>query len=171
MKEKMEVGKIVFFCSISFSFRLLIEIQITFESIIPSPEWSVLVDTTTIKVKEQMLSFRIPKFPWSIDASTLVNVILRQRDRTLGTIEYFYIPKCKYKCDDINDHIKYFLFTSVQSATNISYQFTRSNSNKRSKWTAQMYEEETDAIVPIPPDTPEFQSITSVPVSYKFHRF
>ncbi len=164
----MEVGKIVF--SRNFSFHFLIEIQITFQSPPSDPEWAVPVDTTTIKVKEQMISFRTPKFPRPINASTIVNVILQQKDRTLGILEYFYIPKCNYKYDDTNDY-KFFCFISVQcatcltSATNILNQSMRSNSNKRAKWVAQMYHEESDAMVPVLPDTPVFQSTISVPVN------
>jgi hypothetical protein len=99
-----------------------------------------------------------------------VNVILQQKDRTLGILEYFYIPKCNYKYDDTNDY-KFFCFISVQcatcltSATNILNQSMRSNSNKRAKWVAQMYHEESDAMVPVLPDTPVFQSTISVPVN------
>jgi hypothetical protein len=73
----------------------IIELQIRFESVTPNINWSAEINTADIEVKDPMVSFRIPKFPFSINARTAVKIILQQRDRMLEkSLEYFYIPPC-----------------------------------------------------------------------------
>ncbi len=55
--------------------------------------------------------------------------------------------------------------TCQKSTTDTRVQFPRTNSNKRLRLVDQMYHEENDAMVPISPSTPKFQSTISVPVS------
>jgi len=45
-----------------------------------------------LEVKDQMVSFRTPRFPFPIDSCTTVNVALKQRRRTLEPLEFHYIP-------------------------------------------------------------------------------
>ncbi len=44
-----------------------------------------------LEVKDQMVSFRTPSFPYSIDSCTTVNVVLKQRTRILEPLQFVYI--------------------------------------------------------------------------------
>jgi len=70
------------------------ELQIKFQSDTPGIDWSEEVDAATIEVKNEMVSFKTPKFLPSINEPTAVKIILQQRDRVLLPLQYSYILKC-----------------------------------------------------------------------------
>ncbi len=75
-------------------FFFIIELQITFQSDTPNINWSAEVNASTIEVKDQMVSFRTPSLLSFNNPPNRVKIILQQRDRTLQSLEYFYIQKC-----------------------------------------------------------------------------
>jgi hypothetical protein len=94
LEEKKYGSKTNIYLNGFFMCFFIIELQITFESNTPDIDWSADVDAASIEVKDQMVSFRTPKFLASTNARTAVKIILRQRDRVLKPLDYFYIQKC-----------------------------------------------------------------------------
>ena len=81
MKEK-------FLSLVSFS---SIELQVNFQSTIFGTLWSVPV--AELDLKDRMLAFKTPKCPNQLKEILPVDVIIRQGNRTIDTVKYFYIPK------------------------------------------------------------------------------
>jgi hypothetical protein len=67
-------------------------LKITFEC--NTLQWSALVAAHDIEVKDQMVAFKTPCFPFSIIELTPANIILQQEKRMLEKLKYFYVPKC-----------------------------------------------------------------------------
>ncbi|CAF3462000.1 unnamed protein product [Rotaria sp. Silwood1] len=67
-------------------------LQVTFQYDISNIEWQTSFAATDIEVKGQMVSFRTPLFPYSINEPTPVKIILQQKERMLETLRYFYVP-------------------------------------------------------------------------------
>ncbi|CAF4499200.1 unnamed protein product [Rotaria sp. Silwood2] len=67
------------------------ELQVTFEFDGPTDHWSASV--LELEVKDQMVSFRTPYFPFSIDKTTTVNIILKQEKTLLEPLTFDYIPR------------------------------------------------------------------------------
>ncbi|CAF3425593.1 unnamed protein product [Rotaria sp. Silwood2] len=65
------------------------ELQITFECDLPNNHWSESIGN--IDIKDRMISFKTPKFPYPFEMIQSVNVILKQSNRTLGTLTYHYM--------------------------------------------------------------------------------
>jgi hypothetical protein len=63
---------------------------VTFEYDSLDDHWSDPV--LDLEVKDQMVSFRTPRFPLPIDICTTVNVVLKQRTRILEPLKFDYIP-------------------------------------------------------------------------------
>lgn len=96
----MEVGNQVNWIHL-FS-RSITEIQITFQSTASQSPWSFPIDTSSIEVKYQAISFQTPVCPWVISARTAVNVIVQQGNTVLKLLEYSYIPQGNWKYDHTN---------------------------------------------------------------------
>ena len=45
-----------------------------------------------LEVKDQMVSFRTPHFPFLIDSRTPVNIVLKQKKRVFEPLTFDYIP-------------------------------------------------------------------------------
>ncbi len=71
----------------------LIDLKIVFKYEAFKSYWSRSIDN--IDIKDRMISFKIPDFPYSITRSTTVDVTLRQDDRILGVLKYSYLPSCE----------------------------------------------------------------------------
>ncbi|CAF3931194.1 unnamed protein product [Rotaria sp. Silwood1] len=67
------------------------ELQIKFEFDGPIGHWSASV--IDLEVIDQMVSFRIPYFPYSIDKTITVNIIIKQEKRDLEPLTFNYIPR------------------------------------------------------------------------------
>ncbi|UJR25793.1 hypothetical protein I4U23_007143 [Adineta vaga] len=65
-------------------------LKVIFECDTVNPHWSQPVNDLTIK--DQIVSFKIPIFPFQFNEIIPVNIILRQDTREIGTISYFYMP-------------------------------------------------------------------------------
>jgi len=74
---------------------LLIELQVTFEYDTSEVQWSASV--VDLEVKDQMVYFKTPSFPYSITELTPVKIIFRQRKRILEPLEFSYLPICNLK--------------------------------------------------------------------------
>jgi hypothetical protein len=57
----------------------------TFES-----HWSQ--SALDLEIKDRMISFKVPNFPYLIKKPTPVEVFLRQDDRILAVLKYSYLP-------------------------------------------------------------------------------
>ncbi|UJR23123.1 hypothetical protein I4U23_026144 [Adineta vaga] len=66
------------------------DLQVKFECERPDGLWSQTV--SDLEVKDQMVSFRTPTFEYPIDQITPVNIVLRQKRRTLESLIFYYIP-------------------------------------------------------------------------------
>lgn len=84
-----------------------------------------------LEVKDQMISFRTPTFPYSIDTCITVNIILRQRRRVLDPLTFDYIP-----IGNKNQFIILYLsliFSTMSSMSNTcstEYKFNNTNKSK-----------------------------------------
>jgi hypothetical protein len=81
----------------------LIELKVLFECDIPDGHWSQTV--VDFDIKDRMVSFKTPTFPYLFDKTKAVDVILRQDNRIIDTIKYFYLATSKLK----NILIRFFL--------------------------------------------------------------
>ena len=45
-----------------------------------------------LEIKDRMISFKVPKFPYLIKKPTPVEVYLRQDDRVLAVLKYSFLP-------------------------------------------------------------------------------
>jgi hypothetical protein len=68
----------------------LIDLQVTFECDTPHGHWSQSV--VDLEVKDRMISFKAPNFPYAITSETPVHIRLRQKKRSLGVLKYAYLP-------------------------------------------------------------------------------
>ncbi len=73
----------------------LIELKVLFECDIPDGHWSQAV--VDLDIKDRMLSFKTPALPYPFDVTQAVDVILRQDNRIIETIKYFYLATRKLK--------------------------------------------------------------------------
>ncbi|CAF3636284.1 unnamed protein product [Rotaria sordida] len=64
-------------------------LEITFECNLPNHHWSQSIDN--IDTKDRTISFKTPKFPYQFEIVQPVDVILKQTNRTLGTLKYYYM--------------------------------------------------------------------------------
>ncbi|CAF3894940.1 unnamed protein product [Rotaria sordida] len=69
------------------------ELQVMFEFDGSTDHWSTSV--LDLDVKDQMVSFRTPYFPLSINRTTTVNIILKQEKRVLEPLTFNYIPRAQ----------------------------------------------------------------------------
>ncbi len=67
----------------------MIELIVTFECDTSHGHWSQQV--VDVDIKDRMVSFKTPIFPYSFDMTMPVDVILRQNNRIIETIKYFYL--------------------------------------------------------------------------------
>jgi hypothetical protein len=65
---------------------------VTFEYDTSNGRWSESV--LDLEVKDQMVSFKAPNFPFAITEMVSVNIMFRQRKRVLDPLEFSYIPIC-----------------------------------------------------------------------------
>jgi hypothetical protein len=75
---------------IMFLFSYLSDLQVIFEGDTSLGRWSQSV--VDLEIKDRMISFKIPKFPYPIKKATSIDIILRQDDRILGVLKYSYLP-------------------------------------------------------------------------------
>jgi hypothetical protein len=87
LRTKKYGGEIERFLIINMLF-FFIDLQVTFQYTTPNVTWSESV--LDLEVKEQMVSFRTPRFPFPIDDFTTVNVILKQKKRVLEPLTFNY---------------------------------------------------------------------------------
>jgi hypothetical protein len=67
----------------------LIELKVTFQCEIPGGQWlEVIVD---LDVKDRIVSFKTPMFPYQVDEIKAVDVIIQQDSRDIQTIKYYYL--------------------------------------------------------------------------------
>jgi len=71
------------------------DLQITFECELSKSYWSQPVVDLTIR--DRMISFKPPTFPYQITKPTIVDIVLRQNDRFLCGLKYSYLPACRCK--------------------------------------------------------------------------
>ncbi len=64
--------------------------EVRFEYDTPLDRWSESV--LDLVVKDQMVSFRTPCFPFLITSRTTVDVVIKQRKRTFEKLTFDYIP-------------------------------------------------------------------------------
>lgn len=69
--------------------------QIIFQSDKSNINWSEEVND--IEVENNMVSFRVPKFPHLVKEQIPMKIILQQKDRITESLQYHYIPKCNRK--------------------------------------------------------------------------
>jgi hypothetical protein len=142
---------------------LLTALEVTFEY----ETWSETV--LDLAVKDQMVSFKTPHFPFIINQLTPIKIVLQQKKRVLEPLRYFYIPRCNERFCFVH---KLILFPSAQCSTCHANSMTNPNiisrqiSNKRVK--SSLYTDdadETDGVVPIRENRSELRQSRSVPVS------
>lgn len=75
---------------ISFKFHSYnrIELTITFECNWDDLRWSEPINN--IDIKDRMISFKTPIFPYPCDLPHPVDVILKQNNHVLATLKYYY---------------------------------------------------------------------------------
>ena len=69
-----------------------IGLQVRFECETSDGPWSETVPE--IDLKDRMLSFKIPIFPFWIETMVHVNVTLSQNDQPVESLPFYYSPKC-----------------------------------------------------------------------------
>lgn len=69
---------------------ILIDLQITFECDTSQARWIQPVDD--FKIKDSLISCKIPIFPYPIRHATSVDIILRQKNYLIGVLKYSYLP-------------------------------------------------------------------------------
>lgn len=69
---------------------ILIDLQITFECDASQGRWIQAVDD--FKIKDSLISCKIPIFPYPIRNATSVDIILRQKNYLIGVLKYSYLP-------------------------------------------------------------------------------
>ncbi|CAF4159896.1 unnamed protein product, partial [Rotaria sordida] len=109
---------------------------ITFEYDTPNINEQTSFPAIDIEVKGQMVSFKTPIFPYSINEPTPVKIILQQKDRMLETLRYFYVPKSQCSTCQAN------MMKNPEP-------FIRNTSNKRTKSSLCQLDDVNDAVVPI----------------------
>ncbi|CAF0934854.1 unnamed protein product [Adineta steineri] len=134
------------------------ELEVIFEYNAPNIKditWSKLVTNKDIKIEDQLVSFRIPSFPYCINEHIPVNIKLQQKNRNLGTIQYYYIPKIQNSSDETQEWV-----ISMTGTPNLPY---RRKPIKRARliFKPQGYHDETDAVVPVLRTKPESNSSNS----------
>jgi len=73
----------------------VIDLQVIFECNILKGRWSQPV--VDFDIKDRMISFKIPTFPYYITKPVNVNIVLRQDNRILGILTYSYLPTGQYE--------------------------------------------------------------------------
>ncbi|CAF0849512.1 unnamed protein product [Rotaria sordida] len=109
---------------------------VTFEYDTPNINEQTSFPAIDIEVKGQMVSFKTPIFPYSINEPTPVKIILQQKDRMLETLRYFYVPKSQCSTCQAN------MMKNPEP-------FIRNTSNKRTKSSLCQLDDVNDAVVPI----------------------
>jgi hypothetical protein len=84
----MEVRKI-YFHFIDFYLFYLIELKVTFECDISEGRWSQPV--SELEIKDRMIVFKTPIYPYSFEVTKDVDVILRQDNHIIEIIKYYYL--------------------------------------------------------------------------------
>lgn len=80
---------------ILFCFIYLLALQVTFECNISDGRWSQSI--TDFDIKDRMVSFKTPIFPYPVDSTKPVDIKLQQDGRVIGTLPYFYISSRNLK--------------------------------------------------------------------------
>lgn len=92
LKSDRYGGKIsVFYWLTCYYLYISLELQVTFEYHGPLGHWQAPV--LELEVRDQMVSFITPHFPFKINSITPVNVVIKQQKRTFDQLQYRYIPK------------------------------------------------------------------------------
>lgn len=87
-------------------------LEVTFVCALSNLNWSKKLDTQDVYVKDQMVSFKTPFFPFAYHESIPVDIKLQQRDRVLENLRYFYIPESNFSNFYFDDHFfKFYIFT------------------------------------------------------------
>jgi hypothetical protein len=68
----------------------LIDLQVTLECDTSRGHWSHSI--LDLDIKDRMISFKLPNFPYAITDERPVDIILRQNHRILGVLKYSYLP-------------------------------------------------------------------------------
>lgn len=109
-----------------------IDLQVTFEYDTPDGNhWSESV--TDLEVKDQMVSFRTPRFPFPIDTFTTVDVILKQRKRTLEPLKFAYISIGNKKIIFCPLFQIIFYFSTMSTMSKKCFKQSKSNYTNQSK--------------------------------------
>ena len=66
-----------------------IDVKVTFQCNLSNGQWSQAI--SDIDVKDRMVSFKTPIFPYSANETEAVDVIIQQDSRVIGTIKYYYV--------------------------------------------------------------------------------
>ncbi|CAF4732012.1 unnamed protein product [Rotaria sp. Silwood1] len=127
-------------------------LQITFQYDTSNIGSQTSFAATDIEVKGQMVSFRTPLFPYSINEPTPVKIILQQKERMLETLRYFYVPTSQ--CS-----------TCQANAMKNPEPFIYNMSNKRMKPSLWPNDDVADAFVPVCESETDLQQSTSEPES------
>lgn len=67
-----------------------IDLQVIFECDTSNGHWSQSI--FNLDIKDRMISFKTPHFPYPIIRPTNVDIVLRQDNRMLGVLKYTYLP-------------------------------------------------------------------------------
>ncbi|CAF3337011.1 unnamed protein product [Rotaria sp. Silwood1] len=127
------------------------ELKITFECDLPNNHWSQSIDN--IDIKDRMISFKTPAFPYPFEMVRQVNVILKQSNRTLGTLTYYYMSALN-QCSRCQSN-------AVDNRTDL----VPNVPNKRLNSMIIMHDSENDSLVPDSKNSDKFQQSLSEPES------
>jgi hypothetical protein len=89
----MEVS--IFISRWLYLFLYWIDLQVTFEYNASEGVWSQSI--VNLDIKDRMISFKIPNFPYSVTNSATVDIILRQDNRILSVLKYSYLAAHQWK--------------------------------------------------------------------------
>lgn len=59
--------------------------------------WSTTIERKNIEMDNNMVSFRVPTFPYTITEPIPVKIILEQKNKIIQSLDYMYILKCNKK--------------------------------------------------------------------------
>ncbi|CAF3316721.1 unnamed protein product [Rotaria socialis] len=126
-------------------------IQVMFESDTDDIHWQPPALAIDVEVKGQMVSFKTPYFPFQIDKLVPVKIILRQNERILEPLRYFYVPSLQCQ-------------TCQAKMMKYPDPLVPTNSNKRTKFSRLIDgdDRETDALVPICESKTDLQQSNSI---------
>ncbi|CAF4035794.1 unnamed protein product [Rotaria magnacalcarata] len=126
-------------------------VQVTFESDTDDIHWQPPALAIDVEVKGQMVSLKTPCFPFQIDKLVPVKIILRQNERILEPLRYFYVPSLQCQ-------------TCQAKMMKYPDPFVRTISNKRAKSSRLIDgdDSETDALVPICESKTDLQQSNSI---------